>query len=100
MTKAWEIPHMGEENKHRKQREDVRFVQTEQKIIRREGRLVTEIFMVYCVIGLPASNGPQGQDPPCPPSLHQLGMRVQNFRTGLIGLECLYWSVPHYFVSQ
>lgn len=46
MTKPREIPHTAAEDKHNRQREHVRFVQMGQKATCREGRLVTELFLV------------------------------------------------------
>ena len=46
MTKPWEIPHTAAEDKHNRQREQVRFVQMEQRATCSEGRLVTELFLV------------------------------------------------------
>lgn len=90
VTKAQEIPHTGAENTHSKQKEDVQFVQTQLKIIRREGRLVTALFVAYPVIaGLPI-----GRIYRAPYLLCQSAMRFQIFRTGLIRLECPCWSVP------
>lgn len=58
---------MGAESKRR---QSVRIIQIEQKILPREGRLETDLFMVYCITVFPTGSAPQGTGLTMPTPCH------------------------------